>query len=114
LTDNFEHNRYRVEKKCEISQIQHKSPEKEIVIVSKTLKGREREHSEWEERAAEAQRVVNRLPHHELIQCLGQKKEDEIMALHMVRLETTDPSTERTDTEAGASSTVPQKRSWME
>ena len=61
-------------------------PEPPVLTVTKTLKGWEREHKDWSERASEAQTVFKQWPSEELKQCLGEQY-DAIMNLRAVKLD---------------------------
>lgn len=66
-----------------------KSQEPPVLIVTKTLKGWEENHSKWQKRASKARETFNRFPQKELKQCLAEKY-DAIMDLRMVKLQDQD------------------------
>ena len=68
-----------------------------VLIVTKTLKRWEEEHSEWQKRASKVQESFRQLPQKELQQCLGESY-DAIMDLRMVKLQDEDSTAQTADT----------------
>jgi hypothetical protein len=69
--------------KC--TQVKDNSQEPPLIVVTKTLKGWEENHAQWEKRASKARETLKRLPLEQLKQCLA-KDYDAIMDLRMVRV----------------------------
>ena len=119
LTDSW-HLEHSVPDQCKTSTDGSQKPP--VLIVSKTLKGWEENHSKWQERASKAQATFRRLPQKELKQCLAEEY-DAIMDLSMVKLQDEGVTAQTTDTleestanllDKQSQSTVPQKRSWSD
>jgi hypothetical protein len=116
LSDNRYHIQNSVSNNCECStNISANPPE---VIIRKTLKGWEKVHEKWQERASRAQKILKGLPQKELKQSLADEY-DAIMGLSIVRLQEKESSSQATkDVEkrsrgGSMSEEVPSKRQRM-
>ncbi|KUJ07307.1 uncharacterized protein LY89DRAFT_362851 [Mollisia scopiformis] len=102
--DDFWHLRHSVPAHCKISSDELQNPP--VLIVNKTLKGWEENHTKWQNRASEAQKTFKRFPQAELKQCLAEKY-DATMDLRIVKHQ--EGSIAQTN-DTPYQSTVPQKR----
>ena len=81
------------------------------VVITKTFKWWEKQHSRWESRASDALEVLRKFPQGKLKECLAYRY-DEIMNLRMVRVDDSPTRSESTsEVLPETRSAVPQKRS---